>query len=171
LQRRRNIGRLDLAAREAVGSRQAKAAILMSTTDDNKALVAKRFKELDSGNLGVLDELFADDYRLHFPGAGEPLDLSRTKDFYSTLYSAFPDLTHTIEEQLAEGDKVVTRWTARGTHRGNLMGRPGTGTEIVFSGINIYRIADGKLAESHVNWDVIGVAHQLGLIDRRHLSE
>lgn len=139
--------------------------------DDNKALVAKRFEELDNGNLRVLDELFTTDYRLHFPGAEAPLDLERTKQFYATLYSAFPDLRHTIEEQLAEGDKVVTRWTARGTHRGNLMGRGPTGAEIVFSGINIYRIADGKLAESHVNWDVIGVAHQLGLVDRRHLGD
>jgi len=140
------------------------------STDDNKALVAKRFEELDRGNLGVLDELFTSDYLLHFPGAEAPLDLGQTKQFYSALYSALPDLTHTIEEQLAEGDKVVTRWTAHGTHRGELLGRASTGNEIVFSGINIYRIAGGKLAESHVNWDVIGVAHQLGLIDRRALA-
>jgi predicted ester cyclase len=136
---------------------------------DNKALVKKRFEELDRGNLEVLDEVFAPDYVLHFPGADAPLGLDETKRFYGALYSALPDLTHTIEEQLAEGDKVVTRWTARGTHRGDLLGRRATELEIVFSGINIYTVVDGKLAESHVNWDVIGIAFQLGLMDRRHL--
>jgi predicted ester cyclase len=141
--------------------------ILMST-DANKALVARRFEELDRGNLGVFDEMFTPEYVLRFPGA-EPLDLEETKKFYASLYAALPDLTHTIEEQIAEGDKVVTRWTARGTHRGELLGRGGSETEIVFSGINIYRVANGKLAESHVNWDVIAVAYQLGLIDRSSL--
>ena len=138
------------------------------STDANKALVVKRFEELDRGNLGVFDEMFAPGYVLRFPGA-EPLDLEQTKQFYASLYAALPDLRHSIEEQVAEGDRVVTRWTARGTHRGDLLGRGGSETEIVFSGINIYRIENGKLAESHVNWDVIGVAHQLGLIDRRSL--
>jgi steroid delta-isomerase-like uncharacterized protein len=135
------------------------------STEDNKALVARRFEELDAGNLGVFDELFAPDYVLHFPGADEPLDLERTKQLYSTLYSALPDLRHTIEDQIAEGDSVVTRWTARGTHRGEMFGRTATGMEIAFTGINIYRIADGKLAESHINWDLMGVARQLGLIE------
>jgi predicted ester cyclase len=141
------------------------------STDDNKTLVVKRFRELDRGNLDVLDELFTPDYLLHFPGSEGPLDLEQTKRFYSTLYAALPDLTHTIEEQVAEGDKVVTRWTARGTHRGELLGRASTGVEVVFTGINIYRIEEGKLAESHVNWDVIGIAHQLGLTDRRQLID
>jgi predicted ester cyclase len=142
---------------------------LMSlSTDDNKALVATRFEELDRGNLGVLDEMFAADYVLHLPGE-DPLDLTRTKQFYSELYSAIPDLTHTIEDQIAEDDKVVTRWTARGTHRGELLGREATGSQIAFSGINIYRIADGKLAESYVNWDLIGIAQQLRLVETRRL--
>jgi steroid delta-isomerase-like uncharacterized protein len=140
------------------------------SNEDNKAVVAKRFEELDKGNLRVLDEMFTNEYKLHFPGAEAPLDLEQTKQFYSDLYTALPDLTHSIEEQLAEGDKVVTRWTARGTHQGELLGRPASGGEIVFTGINIYRIADGKLAESHVNWDVIGIAFQLGLTDRRGLA-
>ncbi len=141
------------------------------STDANKKLVAHRFAELDRGNLAVLDELFDPGYVLHFPGAEKPLDLEQTKEFYAALYGALPDLTHTIHEQVAEGDKVVTRWTARGTHKGELMGRAATDIEIVFTGINIYRIANGKLAESHVNWDVVGVAHQVGLIDRKTLVD
>jgi predicted ester cyclase len=141
------------------------------STDANKTMVAKRFQELDRGNLGVLDEMFSPEYRLNFPGAARPLDLVATKQFYSKLYTALPDLKHTIHEQVAEGDKVVTRWTAQGTHKGELLGRAPTGTRVSFSGINIYRIADGKLAESHVSWDVMGIASQLGMVDRRHLHE
>jgi len=139
------------------------------STDDHKALVAKRFEELDKGNFGVLDEMFSPEYRLNLPGSKAPLDLGQTKQLYADLYGALPDLTHTIEDQIAEGDKVVTRWTARGTHNGDLLGHPATGNEIAFSGINIYRLADGKLAESHVNWDLLGIAHQLGISDRRGL--
>jgi predicted ester cyclase len=141
------------------------------STEENKTLVAKRFEELDNRNFAVLDELFSPEYTLHLPGAQAPLDLEQTKQLYVDLYSALPDLTHTIEDQIAEGDKVVTRWTARGTHRGELLGRAGSGTEIVFGGINIYRIANGKLDESHVNWDVLAVAHRLGLAERRGFVE
>ena len=141
------------------------------SNEENKALVANRFEELDKHNFRVLDEMFAPEYTLHLPGAKAPLDLEQTKQLYTDLYSALPDLTHAIEEQIAEGDKVVTRWTARGTHRGRLLGRAGSGTEITFGGINIYRIADGKLAESHVNWDVLGIAHRLGVAERRGLVE
>ena len=141
------------------------------SNEENKALVANRFAELDKHNFRVLDELFAPEYTLHLPGAKEPLDLEQTKQLYADLYSALPDLRHTIEDQIAEGDKVVTRWTARGTHQGELLGRGGSGDVITFAGINIYRIADGKLAESHVNWDVLGVAHQLGLAERRGLVD
>jgi steroid delta-isomerase-like uncharacterized protein len=136
---------------------------------DYKALVARRFEELDKGNFGVLDEMFSPDYLLHLPGSPQPLDLEQTKRFYADLYGALPDLTHTIEDQIAEGDKVVTRWSAEGTHRGELLGAPASGNRVAFSGINIYRVADGKLVESHVNWDLLGIAHQLGLTQHRPL--
>lgn len=141
------------------------------TNEENKGLVANRFAELDKHNFDVLDELFAREYTLHLPGAKAPLDLEQTKQLYRDLYSALPDLRHTIEDQIAEGDKVVTRWSARGTHQGELLGRGGSGNEIAFAGINIYRIADGKLIESHVSWDVLAIAHQLGLAERRGLVE
>src|SRR5690242_10310922 len=102
------------------------------SSDDHKALVARRFQEFDNGNFRMLDELFSPDYRLNLPGSDEPLDLEQTKQLYAALYGALPDLRHTIEDQIAEGDKVVTRWTARGTHRGDLLGRPGSGDEIAF---------------------------------------
>jgi steroid delta-isomerase-like uncharacterized protein len=129
--------------------------------EDAKGMVRRRFEELDAGNVGILDEMFTDDYVLDFPGDAPPLDLERTKRFYAMLYAAFPDLKHSIEDQIAEGDKVVTRWIARGTHRGELLGIAPTEKRVTLRGINIYRIAGDKLAQSHVSWDIHGLMQQL----------
>ena len=84
-----------------------------------------------------------------------------TKRFYGILYAAFPDLRHTVVEQISTRNKVVTRWTARGTHRADWMGIAATGKRVSFGGINIYTVRRGRLAESHVNWDILGLAQQL----------
>jgi steroid delta-isomerase-like uncharacterized protein len=124
--------------------------------EEAKAIVRRRFDELDRGNFGILDELFASDYTLNFPGR-EPLDLDRTRDFYRQMYSAFIDLHHEVVEQISEGDKVVTRWRATGTHVGEFMGIPPTNQSVSFSGINIYTFHEGKLSESQVAWDLFGL--------------
>jgi steroid delta-isomerase-like uncharacterized protein len=116
---------------------------------------------LDKGNFTVFDELFDKRYVLHFPGM-PMMKLAATKQFYRALYSSFPDLKHTILEQISAGDEVVTRWTARGTHRAEWMGIAATGKSITLSGINIYTVTRGKLSKSHVNWDVYGLMEQLG---------
>jgi predicted ester cyclase len=77
---------------------------------------------------------------------------------------AFPDLELTIEDQVAEGDEVVTRFTARGTHRGELMGIPPTGRKVVVTGISIDRLVNGKTVESWTNYDVLSMMQQLGII-------
>jgi steroid delta-isomerase-like uncharacterized protein len=128
--------------------------------DAAKEVVRRRFRELDAGNTAILDELFSPDYRLNFPGRA-PMDLERTKRFYEELYSAFPDLRHEIVDQIAEGDRIVTRWTATGTHRGDLMGVAPSGQSVSFTGINIYRLEGDKLVESHVSWDMLGLLKQL----------
>jgi steroid delta-isomerase-like uncharacterized protein len=128
--------------------------------EEGKEIVRRRFRELDAGNTGILDELFSPEYRLFFPGR-EPMDLEQTKRFYEGLYRAFPDLRHDIDDQIAEGDRVVTRWTATGTHHGDLLGVAPTGRSINFTGINIYRIDGDKLVESHVSWDMLGLLQQL----------
>ena len=78
--------------------------------------------------------------------------------------AAFSDLQFTVEEQVAEGDRVVTRWTATGTHDGDLLGIAPTGTVGTTTGISINRIADGKVAEDCTNWDALGLMQQLGAI-------
>jgi len=78
------------------------------------------------------------------------------------FHRAFPDAHRTLEELLAEGDKVVVRWTLHGTHQGALMGLAPTGKPIVTRGISIYRLAEGQLGEPWVNYDVLGLHQQLG---------
>jgi steroid delta-isomerase-like uncharacterized protein len=128
------------------------------------AMVRRRFRELDKKNFAILDELFDRSYVLHFAGMSAPMNLATTKQFYAMLYSAFPDLRHTIEDQVSAGNKVVTRWTARGTHHGDWMGIAATRKPINFTGINIYTVRRGKLSQSHVNWDMLGLMQQLGVV-------
>jgi steroid delta-isomerase-like uncharacterized protein len=132
------------------------------TIATSEAMVRRRFAELDKQNFAILDELFDPGYVLNFPGLAKPLDLAATKQFYRRLYAAFPDLRHDIAEQVSARDKVVTRWTARGTHRGEWMGVPATGKPVTLTGINIYTVKRGKLAESHVTWDIWGLMQQIG---------
>jgi predicted ester cyclase len=134
-------------------------------------MVGRRFYELDHGNLSILDELFDSQYVLHLAGAARALNLRETKRLYKHLYAAFPDLQHTIEEQVAAGDRVVTRWSAEGTHRREFLGAKPRSRRVTFTGINIYRIAENKLIESHVNWDLLGLFQQLGAVRRKPLLE
>lgn len=143
------------------------AAKTTNTVTANEAMVRRRFRELDRKNFAILDELFDRSYVLHCPGIPTPMKLGTTKQFYEMLYSAFPDLRHTIAEQVSSGNKVVTRWTARGTHRGPWMGVAATDKQISLTGINIYTIRRSKLAESHVNWDLLGLLQQLGAVSMR----
>lgn len=78
--------------------------------------------------------------------------------------SAFPDMRSTFEDQIAEGDLVVSRWSARGTHKGELMGIPLTGKAVTLTGISTMRIVGRKIAEQWDNWDTLGMLQQLGVI-------
>jgi predicted ester cyclase len=78
------------------------------------------------------------------------------------LYAGFPDLKHTIVEQVAARDKAVTRWVATGTQKGAFMGVAPTGNRVEFSGINVYTIEHGKFSLSHVNWDLLSLFRQIG---------
>jgi steroid delta-isomerase-like uncharacterized protein len=78
--------------------------------------------------------------------------------------SAFPDLKLMVEDQIAEGDKVVTRWSATGTHQGELLGIPPTGKQTTATGITIDRIQGGKIVETWTHWDNLGLLQQLGVV-------
>jgi steroid delta-isomerase-like uncharacterized protein len=137
-------------------------------TEQNKALARKLYLDIFSkGNTALIDQIFAADYVNHDtsgPLEGWPRGAQGFHAVAGTYRGAFPDLQFTIEEVVAEGDRVVTRWTARGTNTGSLAGMPPTGKSAAVSGISIERIANGKIAESWVNFDQLGMLQQLGVI-------
>jgi steroid delta-isomerase-like uncharacterized protein len=133
-------------------------------SEQNKAFVRGLIEEvIGQGNFSLVEELVAPDYIGH--SASPELNTREGhKQFLMALRRAFPDLRITIEDQITEGDKVVTRWTARGTHQSEFMGIPPTGKQVVMSGIDIDRMANGKLVECWTRSDDLGLLHQLGAI-------
>jgi len=132
------------------------------STEQNKAIARRSIEELWNGrNAEVIDELFIEDYRQ--PGANSRREL---KEEVIALFAAGapPDMHITIEDQIAEGDKVVTRWTWSFTHTVTFLGAAPTGKHISFTGVNIYRLKDGKIVEGWFNMDGLSLDRQLGKI-------
>jgi steroid delta-isomerase-like uncharacterized protein len=132
--------------------------------NENKALVRRAFEEgWNAGNLDVFDEVTSPDHVLHDPTVPEDVvGVDGMKGFASVLLGAFPDLRFSIEEQIAEGDMVATRWTSSATHEGELMGIAPTGNRTGVSGVTVSRISGGKIAEDWNNWDALGLMRQIG---------
>jgi steroid delta-isomerase-like uncharacterized protein len=137
------------------------------SAEENKALVRRFYEEIDKGNLAAMDELVAEDYIDHSPPPFPGLASGRAgvKQAFEIFWKATPGY-HEIEEQVAEGDKVVTRMTAYGSHEDDLPGIPRTGNRLEMSATVIHRIADGKLAEKWSGKDELGFLQQLGVIPR-----
>jgi steroid delta-isomerase-like uncharacterized protein len=136
------------------------------SAEENKAISRRADEELfDRGNLDVADELFVPNFVYHDPASGEDWHGSESVKRYATMMrAAFPDLYYTLEDQIAEGDKVVTRYKAGGTHQGELMGIAPTGNRVEITGISIMRIDGGKIEEIWENYDTLGMMQQLGVI-------
>ena len=133
-------------------------------TENNKAIVRRAYEEVwNQGKLDVIDEIFAADLVGHIAGSPDIHGPEGLKQFVTMYRTAFPDLQFTIEDQLAEGDKVATRWTSTGTHKGELMGIPPTGVQVKSTGICIARIAGGKFVETWPHSDDLGMLQQLGM--------
>jgi predicted ester cyclase len=133
--------------------------------EENKRPVRRFHEEIDKGNLDAMDELVGEDYVDHNPPPFLGLREGREglKQAFEIFWNATPGY-HQIEDQIAEGDKVVTRLTAYGKHEGDPPGAPRTGNELKMTSIAIHRIADGKLAEKWVEKDVIGFLNQIGVM-------
>jgi steroid delta-isomerase-like uncharacterized protein len=134
-------------------------------SEENKAIFRRYVEEVgNEGNLDLVDEIFSD-YASHQPDGSVlergPEDVKR---FMGEFRSAFPDFHTTIEDQIAEDDKMVTRWTMRGTHEGEFRGIAPTGRQISVTGIGIFRFSDGKVVESWDNFDQLGMMQQLGAV-------
>ncbi len=132
--------------------------------EENKAIVRRSIEEVDKGNWAIFDELWAPDYVYHQPGRPKPSTRKESEQLMRDLRAAFPDGRVTIEDMIAEGDKVVTRMTSQGTHKGDFMGIPATGKKVVVTSILISRIAEGKIAVEWEEFDALGFMQQLGAI-------
>jgi steroid delta-isomerase-like uncharacterized protein len=147
-------------SREERGRRSAVSA------EENKAVSRRVAEEVfNGGNVDLADELYAPDYVLHDPSLPEDLHGPEgIKRYAAMTLGAFPDIRVTVEDQVAEGDKVVSRWTATGTHTGDLMGIPPTGRRVEISGVTINRFSGGKIAEDWYQSDDLGMMRQLGVV-------
>ncbi len=136
------------------------------STEENKALVRRLTEEVfNAHNLAPIDGYFLPDYVDHVPlPPGMPAGLAGLKAFWGALFEAFPDFRYTVDDMVAEGDRVVARLTARGTHRGTFMGIPTTGKQVTWTEIHIGRCAGGKITEHWANIDQLGLMQQLGAI-------
>jgi steroid delta-isomerase-like uncharacterized protein len=134
-------------------------------SEENKAVVRRLIEEVwNKGNFEVADEILAPDFVANSVPPGIPPDGEGFKQFIGMYRAAFPDVHLHIEDQIAEGDMVVTRFTAHGTHQGELMGIPPTNKQITVTGIGISRIVEGRSREEWNNYDQYGMLVQLGVI-------
>lgn len=143
----------------------------MTTTDQSEVEhidIVSEFHQrvLTEKDLDAVEDLVAEDYVEHNPALPDGVLRGRENlvEFWAGLFEAFPDLWISEEDAFAEGDTVVTRHVGRGTHEGEFMDLEPTGREFEIDGIDVYRIEDGKLAESWINLDMMGMMQQLGVI-------
>jgi steroid delta-isomerase-like uncharacterized protein len=137
-------------------------------SEENKAIVRRQEEEIfTQGNLDAADEIYARNYVGHDPTNPEDIrGLEAAKQAAADYREAFPDLQVTIEDLVAEGDKVAIRVRFRGTHQGGLEGIAPTGRQVDSTGIVISRIEGGKIAEDWANFDDLGMMQQLGAIPK-----
>jgi len=132
---------------------------------DDKAMIRRYYEEVfNQRRVELVDDLAVDDYVEHdpFPGQGDGRDDLKAR--VRTILEAFDPLRFRIEDMIAEGDRVVVRWSQTGTHTGDFLGAPPTGREFTSTGIDIHRVADGRMAEHWHVVDLYGLLMQLGLI-------
>jgi steroid delta-isomerase-like uncharacterized protein len=136
-------------------------------SEENKQIARRVAEEgFAKGNVAVLDELLAEDIVNNDPSVPPEIPPGREgiKVLAQGYAVAFPDMDFKVEDQIAEGDKVVTRWSAKGTHQGELLGIPATGKQTIATGITIDRIEGGKIIETWTHWDNLGLLQQLGVV-------
>jgi steroid delta-isomerase-like uncharacterized protein len=134
------------------------------TTTANKALVTRYYDEvLNQRNLAALDDLLAPNFASWLPD-GTRLGRAEYRNAVLASHQAFPDLVVEVLDQLAEGDKVATRWRASGTHRGPFAGISATGRPVTITAMHLHRVADAKLTEHWEEIDLLRLMRQLGVL-------
>ena len=131
-------------------------------SEENKALMRRWIEGFDEKNFGIVDEMATPNAVFYYPGS-EPFNRESMQSFFKAFSSAFPDHQHTIDEQIAEGNKVVTRFTIRATHTGDLQGIAPTGKPVTIEGNLIDHIVGGKIEDHRASYDMLGLLQQLGV--------
>jgi predicted ester cyclase len=149
----------DKAAMAELEAMKAQAEV----EEQNKAMVQKILAEGDKGNVEFLREVCSSDYKMYWPSNAEPLNMEEHIQLWQAFITAFPDLNHTIDEIVAEGDMVSTRETLRGTHKGEFQGISPTGKQFTMSAICLWRFKGGKYVEYRADGDMLGMMMQLGM--------
>ena len=133
-------------------------------SDANKEIVRQLFAGVDKSDAAIIDQLVSPNYDDHHPPPfpNLPPGIAGSHTAFELALAAFSDFQHEIEDQVAEGDKVVTRIKASGTHTGDFLGIPATGKKVTMTGIAVHRIANGKIVEHWGEIDALGLFQQLG---------
>ena len=135
------------------------------STEENKVLSRRIFDEAASqGNFTVIDEAIAPTFVYRTSALPDFHGPAGFKEFYTEHRRAFPDIHYTVEEVVAEGEKVVVRWTATGTHQGDMMGIPPTGKAVKAPGITIFSFANGHIVDGTTVWDALALLQQIGVV-------
>jgi steroid delta-isomerase-like uncharacterized protein len=133
------------------------------STEDNKALVRSLVDAVNQGNIDTAASYLAANYVDYSDPPDTPLGSFSATQRWSMLRAAFSDARVTINDVIADGDKVAVRFTLHGTHTGELMGIPPTGRQVAVTGIDINRVIDGQILERWANFDTLGMLQQLGV--------
>jgi predicted ester cyclase len=142
------------------------------SAQENKAIVRRLYEEaISQDKPEVLDEIMSPDIIDHAPFPQQAPGLDGFKGVFTLMVSAFPDYQSTVEDQIAEGDKVVTRFSSQGTHQGEFLGVAPTGNRVSVTGIDIDRVEEGKIVEHWSEADLLGMMTQLGVIPEPGQSE
>ena len=132
------------------------------SVEENKAILRRLGEELiNQAKLETADEFYSSDSVDHTPAPGQVAGPEGVKRDFARIRAAFPDWHQEIEDVIAEEDMVVVRWRSSGTHSGDFMGLPATGIHASWTGVGIFRLADGKIVERWSNWDALGLMQQL----------
>ena len=127
--------------------------------------IINRSKEMwNTGNLNIVDEIYAKNFVNHYPFDPSVRDLESFKKFVTECRKGMPDLNVTIEDMIAEGDKLACRWVCSGTHKVDFFGIPATGKKATWTGVTIYRFDSDKIVEAWWSEDALGMLQQLGVI-------
>jgi steroid delta-isomerase-like uncharacterized protein len=137
----------------------------MSTIESNKAVIGRFIEEVINQNrLDRANDLVVEDFVELDPFPGQRPGREGLKEVLGMMRTAFPDIHWVVDEMVAEGDKVVTRFTWKGTHRGAFLGVPPTGKGVTVKGVVIDQLADGKMSKSRILMDSLGMMQQLGVV-------